>query len=176
MISPEAENYPGNLQLLPFLMPQEISHDELEGIRASHEAMSSVNLIDIDLDGSGPPGPSDIPLAPARPVERLRNVMRDSFTTTGQRLRELRDPIGLVNRSVQQMNVVPDSQRDEYLDSIAALHDTGTVTTNPIWIDLLSAPNTERRVEPAFSNQSQVHGTFRTDRSVFEEYAGMDNK
>jgi hypothetical protein len=95
----------------------------------------------------------------------------------GQRLRELRDPIGLVNRSVQQMNVVPDSQREEYLDSIAALHDTQPVTTNPIWLDLLAAPNTERRVETAFgSDQPQLHGTFRSDRSVFEEYHGMDNR
>ena len=87
--------------------------------------MAPVNLIDIDLiDNSGPVG-QDIPLQPAHPVERLRNVVRDGFSMTGQRLRELpgqlRDPIGLVNRSVQQMNVVPDSQRDEYLDSIAAL-------------------------------------------------------
>lgn len=177
MVQPEADNFPHNLALLPHLLPPDITHDELEDIRMSHDALEPASLIDVDLD-TGHPAPTQSPLQPnagtSLRLDRLAGVVKESFVTTGARLRELRDPIGLVNRGVNQMNVVPDSQRDEYLDEIAALHDTRPLTTNPIWMDLLAAPNTEaRRVDIELGGNGNERSTVRTNQSVFEEYHQM---
>ena len=105
--------------------------------------------------------------------------MREGFNTTQARLRELRDPVGMVQRGVAQMQVVPDAQRDEYLDSIEALGDgvTKPVTANSIWMDLLSPSQSDvRRVAPVYTDPTTVQGTFRTNMSVFEQYQDMDEE
>lgn len=132
--------------MLPHLQPPAATHEELEGIRASGVLPPPVNLIDIDLD-STTAATSDVPLAPvpASPAAHFARKVKDGLVQTGARLRELRDPVAMVNRGVSNMNVVEESQRDEYIDSIAALHDTRPITTNPIWMDLLAAPAETRR-------------------------------
>ncbi len=152
--APEAARFPANLTLLPHFLPKPdaISLTAPANIASSQENFvpqpeeDSAPLLDIDIDVPTLPPPVVPTHAPSMPspaqaFRKITGAVRDSFATTQNALNQLRDPIALVNRGVSHMQVVPDSQRDECLDSIAALHDPTPVTTNPIWIDLLAQPN-----------------------------------
>jgi hypothetical protein len=77
---------------------------------------------------------------------------------------------GTMKNSINNMNVVDDDQREEYLDALAEVH-----TVQPI-MSFSLFDNNQKANAPITTDKKHVEESFRSSYSVFDEYNQMTNK
>jgi len=181
-IKPECEDYPEILELFPVL-------SETPMLEVFVDEAIEDDTVPVDLNDDTPSTSAGGYKSPmSHRLDKVKLLMnpkriRDDFMQNVERLKGLKDPVALFEKQVSQMTVVSEHQRDEYLDSLAELHNAKPITTNAMWHDLLAFGDDSKRITDVekphllnrefYVDRQAMQSDFRSGHSVFEEYQNM---
>jgi len=170
MIKPEAANFPENVSLLPsdHVVTSE-DRDKSRSFLANSINMVALDTVDEPTTEPNKTSPEEPqakgPLAFLKKgLDPLKNFSQSVNSSIQTSFQEMKDPIGSIQKRIDNMPVVDDDQREEYLDSLADLHSVKPLSTFSIF------NNEQQPNAPITADRQNIEKTFRSSYSVFEEY------